>query len=271
MKNKWLFTFTLSLIVILTFSVFSFILNRTNSAQFIEKSVNYVITPVQKGVNTGIKKTKNFFISLFSSSSYIEENEKLKQEITLLEQEKILYEDVKEENKRLRGALDLKENTYKYDAVVSLVIGQNHDKPYDTFKIDKGENDGISVGDVVLQTNALVGKITKTGKNESYVTPIISPEISVSVEVLGTDTLAVTNKGRLLSPPELNLSYLETPDKVLAGDSVVTSGLGGNFPKGILVGKVKTVFQKENNADGTITLSADFLRLTEVMVLKMNR
>ncbi|MBR4874238.1 MAG: rod shape-determining protein MreC [Clostridia bacterium] len=271
MKNKWLTTFTLLLIVILSFSVFSFILNKTDSAQFIEKSVNYALTPVQKGVNTGIKKTKNFFTWVFSSSSYIEENEKLKQEITLLEQEKILYEDIKEENKRLRKTLDLKENTYKYDTVVSLVISQNIDSPYDTFKIDKGENDGIKVGDVVIETNALVGKITKTGKNESYVTPIISPEISVSVKTLNSDTLALANSKILLSPLELNLSYLEAPDKVLPGEHVVTSGLGGNFPKGLLVGEVKTVFQKEDKQDGTLLLSADFLRLTEVMVIKMNR
>lgn len=201
-----------------------------------------------------------------------EENKKLKEKIKGFAQVEADNYRLEKENQELRQALKT-DSISEYDPVISTIIARNQDQWMNTFIVNKGKSSGIRENMAVLTTEGLVGRIKKVNSYSSQVelitSSIKSSKISVTLQQEGQDIFGMIDHFDE-SKNLLVLSDINNNVKVKLGTKVVTSGLGGQFPKDILIGEVKKV---ENDEFGLsqiayVETQADINELTQVYVAK---
>lgn len=161
-------------------------------------------------------------------------NEALKNERDMLLQRFKAADEVYLENKRLKGLLDFKQKV-SYKVIAARVIARSPDNWLSIILADKGNNSGIKRGAVVISCSGLVGRVAETTQNVSKVVLINDPEFSVSAIVQRSRQEGLVS-GTLGS--SLVMKYLPKESDVKVNDVVLTSGLTGRYPKGLLIGTV---------------------------------
>ena len=192
--------------------------------------------PFQKTFYIISERTGDFFVFLGYISELKTENEKLIRENNSMSAKIVQILDQKKENEVLRKQLDLAPRG-SYDLEASLVIGQDSRGSGFWIMIDKGTSRGISTGmPVVVSDGILVGKVSETFENSSRV--VLLTDSSISLNVADSETGA---KGIVKGEYGLGLvmSMVEQTAILNAGDSVVTSNLGGSLPGGLFIGKIQ--------------------------------
>ena len=178
----------------------------------------------------------------------------------------------KEELERLQELLDLKEEYSEYDSVGARVISKGSGNWFNTFTIDKGTGDGISVDCNVMSGAGLVGIVTAVGPNWSTVRAIIDDNSNVSAMISTTsDTCIIAGNLALIDEGTLSLVKLtDDNNHVHVGDKVVTSNISEKYLPGILIGYISELNNDANNLtkSGTVTPVVDFRHLQEVLVIR---
>lgn len=190
-------------------------------------------------------KTGQFLGNLsfpFSAWKVEKENEKLKKELEFLRSEILKLKLLEEENELLRKALNLEKENFKI--FPSKISAKNIDSDY--ILITGGEKDGIKKGMVVIDEDYhLIGKITETFLNFSKVQLIFSKGVKFDGELLNPKVNFLVEG---LGNYKLKLQFLP-PDLNLVGEEIIfTSSLSGNFPPGLLVGKIEKIDFKNSSA-----------------------
>jgi len=194
--------------------------------------------PVQVAVASPFEGWDWFRESITTRESLRADKAKLEAQLRLANFRLQRYEALEAENQRLRA---LRDNTAGVAA--RFVIGNIMDLDLDAFRervlVDKGANDGIFVGQAVLDSGGVFGQVARVGQLTSEVILLsdASHAIPVQINRNGLRTIAV-GTGDMA---HLKLPYLSTSADVVAGDLLVTSGLGGVFPAGYPVGTVAEV------------------------------
>lgn len=267
------------LIIILIITVIIFILmgisfalvsnNATISGTNVAEAV---VSPVQKFFSSIGSSVGGFFEFVGDMRGYKEENLQLKDEVEKQAQQIRELESYKQENQRLRSLLELKDNNADKDMVGCEIIAKDPGNWFDVFTIDKGKNYNIKKDDVVVTNNGLVGRITEVGSNWAKVVAIIDTDSSVGAQVTRTQDIAIVDGDMSLADSgRCKLSSVTNGTSLVVGDEVETSGLGGIYPKGILIG---TVSEIKSDATGytqyaIIDTAVDFERIREVLVIRM--
>ncbi len=178
----------------------------------------------------------DFWVSVFKAEAIKKENERL-----ILENQTLIIENInlgylKEENEVLKTAFDIKLQE-EFELEISQVVAKEISRDY--LIINKGSRDGARFGlPVITEEKVLVGKIIEVYENTSRVQLSTAKENSFDVEVLGRDIYGlVEGEGNLT----FSLGLIPKEKEINIADKVVTSVLGGNFPKGLLVGEVQRV------------------------------
>jgi len=236
----------------------------------VEKSIAYVIIPVQKGVTY----FGDWLVERVDFVSNIKELEQLNQE--LLEQvDELTYENQildqsKLELQRLRQLYELDDRYADYPKTGARVIAKDPGNWYSVFTIDKGSADGIEVDMVVLAGAGLVGKIIDVGPNYAKVRSIIDDNSSVSGIIVRTNDLC-TVKGdlTLFNEGYLAVDYIADDINLVINDEITTSHLGTVYPPGIMIGKVIRIEDDPNTLTQIAYINpyADFKNLQEVLVI----
>ncbi|TDM13034.1 rod shape-determining protein MreC [Macrococcus lamae] len=202
----------------------------------------------------------------------VENNRKLKEKIKGFSQIEADNYRLEKENKELRNMLKT-DSIAEYDPVIATIIARNQDEWMNTFIINKGESSAIKENMAVITNDGLIGRIKKVNAYSSQVELISSSvkasKISVSLQQGGSEIFGMIDHYDD-SKNLLVLSDIENNVKVKVGTKVITSGLGGQFPKGILIGKVKKV---ENDEFGLsqmayVETAANFNDITHVYIAK---
>ena len=146
-------------------------------------------------------------------------------------------EETNQSTQRLQGLLDLK-NTYNLQSTGARVISGSTDSFNNTITIDKGTSSGLAVGMPVVDSGGVIGQIIECGPTTSTVRLITDEKSGVAAMVQSSRA-----QGMLMGSAsrQITLNLINTNQKVAVGDTVVTSGLGGVFPKGLPLGKVTSV------------------------------
>jgi rod shape-determining protein MreC len=160
-------------------------------------------------------------------------------------------EEYRQEYQRLSDLLDMKE-AYNLDSVGARVIGRTYDSYNQTITLDKGSDDGISSGMPVMNSQGLLGQVESTTGSQSTVRLITDPQSSVSVMLQSSRVEGILQGS---SDGLLYLNYVSTSEQVSEGDVVITSGTGGVYPKGIMVGEVTSVTDRKNAVYHTIVVT----------------
>ena len=195
-------------------------------------------------------------------------NGKLLKENVELKEKLREYEIIKAENGKMKDFMNLKNKYSDYQTVPATIIEKsisNYDK---VLVINSGENDGVRVNMPVIASDGLVGYVISTNKATSKVQLITDTASTVSGNI-STAESTILIKGQLNQGSILKASYIPTEATVLQGDEVYTSGIGGIYPKGILIGKIKEVINTKNESDkyANIETAVNFNKLTNVLVI----
>ncbi len=171
-------------------------------------------------------------------SSLKEKNAQLTQLLTQAEEYRL-------ESERLRGLLNLKD-IYKIEGVGARVIGRSTDAWNQTITIDAGTDDGVQKGLTVMGPAGVIGQVVEASSSSSVVRLLTDPNSGVAAQVQSSRVEGVV-RGSLSGA--LHLENVDATAVVNQGDVVLTSGLGGSFTKGLLIGTVVRVEGSVN--DGT--------------------
>jgi rod shape-determining protein MreC len=180
-------------------------------------------------------------------------------------------EEWKRENDRLRDYLGL-QRQYPWKLKPARVVGRDPANWWKTITIDRGSRDGVVVNSPVLTGEGLVGRVSEVGATQSRVVLVGDPNCRVSV-LVGDEKnreqgVIEPKSSSPLDDTLVELSYLSRNSKLAAGQPVVTSGIGGVFPKGILVGQIAVSWNVGFGLykEAQVRLAVKMNRLEEVFV-----
>lgn len=261
----------LGIIITIIVLIFLVILTNTDNSNLsaVENATSKLIMPIQNGLTylkNKISKNNTFFTDI---NNLTEENEKLKEENSNLEQSLRELENIKTENETLKEYLGLTEKYGKYQTIPGYVINKDISNYSKTIVINIGSQDGVEENMTVISDEGLVGYISSVQKETSKVQTIVDSASSTS-SLMSTTKDSIVCKGTLEGNSELKAMYIPTDATIIQGDSVETSGLGGIYPKGIHIGTVKRIVNTSNIVDryAMIETAVDFNKLQTVLVIK---
>ncbi|MBS3905948.1 MAG: rod shape-determining protein MreC, partial [Syntrophaceae bacterium] len=194
------------------------------------------------------------------------ENEQLKKRMADLQRENDQMREMVLSHERLRKLLQFRE-TLSSTVIAAEVVGRDPSSWFKSVTVNKGEKDGVQKGMAVISPEGVIGQILKTAPSYSAVLLITDYNSAIDSIIQRTRAKAIVEGG---GENRCQLKYLLRAEDVVAGDRVVTSGLGGNFPKGLMIGEIKKVDKKGYGIFqyAELTPSVDFTRLEEVLIIK---
>lgn len=173
------------------------------------------------------------------------------------------------ENRRLRQALLFRQRNPAGEVIPAEVIGRDPDQMFDVLVINAGHDVGLQIDWPVVTTAGLVGHITEVDQHSSVVRLIFDSRVSAVVQ--GSRAQGVVSP---LAGNQFLLEYVDASMDIRVGDLVVSSGMGGRYPKGITIGFVMEVTSEEQEPlfkQVVLESEVDFWGLEEVFVLKPGR
>lgn len=236
----------------------------------VEEWIGNIISPVQGVFSTGVNALGEGFGALFNFGRINKENKELKQQLEELQGQVInlrLQRDELEELRALRFSLNYSEEDRQFQSLVANVIAKSPSNWFHVFTIDVGERDGVTKDSIIVASNGLVGKVYEVGGNWAKVVSIIDNNSSVSFQVLRDNSIQGIVSGSISN--ELSGYLFDTMADVMVGDKLITSGVG-IYPKGILIGEVKSISQSGSQLMKNIEIepAVNFKRITKVLVIK---
>ena len=210
-------------------------------------ALGFLTTPMQKVSTVVTNNAAATANTVLQSKEDLEaENAALKKEIEELNAKLIDYYQVKLENEQFRSVLELKEENKDFQFVSAAVIGRDPNDMFSSLYIEKGESSGISLNDPVITNSGVVGWISSVNASYSKVTTILSADTSIAaLDKLTRESGVLSSDIKYADQGIIKLGYLTVDTKVKPGDIIVTSGLGGIYPKDLPVGKVQEVMPEE--------------------------
>ncbi|MGR8920642.1 MAG: rod shape-determining protein MreC [Gammaproteobacteria bacterium] len=204
----------------------------------IRAGLSVLIYPVQLAVNVPVDAAIALGDNLASRRALVVENDRLKTENLRLSSRTHRFEALERENQRLRELLD-SSLVFDQEVIAADVLAIETSPSARQIVVDKGSNQGVYVGQPLLDAQGVIGQISHVGPFSSTALLITDPRHALPVLVNRNGLRAIANGGE--QPDQLNLSFVSTNADIREGDLVVTSGLGRRFPAGYPVGRVKSV------------------------------
>ncbi|MEG1448522.1 MAG: rod shape-determining protein MreC [Oscillospiraceae bacterium] len=235
------------------------------------KITGFVMSPLQEISSSISGKTTDFFDKYINANDIYEENIKLKEEVAQLEKKLGDFEQIKNENVNLKNYLDIKELNPDYVFEPATVIGRDPTDMYKSFTINKGSIQGLKPQDTVITSKGLVGIISEVSLTSSKVMTVLD----VAIEVGGVNTRTrevgiVTGEASKAQGGKTVLKYIPRNSAIVKGDIILTTGIGGIFPQGLMIGRIDEI---ENESHGksmfaTIVPTENIEEVRDVFVIK---
>ena len=245
-------------------------ISRGGEASYLESFFGALTVPFQKANAAVVNGLSDFFVKLGDYDRLKEENDMLRLEIRRLQTLESQNEMLTQENEFLKSSLGLTERLTELSLTKAKVIGRDPSGWFDVISIDRGSIDGVEVRDPVISGGSLIGYVSDVYLTYSKVTTVL--DVSFECGALETRTgevAVIEGNAKLREDGKCRMSYLPRETQIAAGDMIVTSGLGGAFPKNIIVGTVDEVLAESHGASSyaAITPYTDISRLRNVYVI----
>ncbi|MCI6568004.1 rod shape-determining protein MreC [Dysosmobacter sp. HCP28S3_G4] len=202
-----------------------------------------------------------------------EENQALKNQIASMEEDLRQAKSDSEENQRFRKLMNLREKKRDLgDLEPAHILEHSSTNWTSSLTLNQGTEHDVEINDcVITEEGYLVGVVSAVGLNWCTVLTLIDTDTSLGAQVFRTEDIGLAEGDfSLMGQGLLKLSHLPAGTELLGGDLVVTSGLGGYYPSGLVIGSVKEVRLDDSGATQYAVLepSARFDELVEVFVVK---
>jgi rod shape-determining protein MreC len=237
---------------------------------FVEDLLMTGIQPVQGFFSRAGECIYVFFEGMLEYNRVLEENKRLKEQLAAGQNLSAQLMERRKENHRLREMLGFKRQT-AYTLLPAEVVARDPSQWFETITINKGYADGVQKDMAVVTSEGLVGSVFFVSKNSSRVLMLTDSRRAVSALVQRSREPGFI--GIIEGYPEkkgfLRMSNLSPEANIQPGDTVISSGLGGVFPKGLVIGHVVEVGQDQYGLlqQALVRSSVNFNRLEEVFIV----
>ena len=228
--------------------------------------------PVQKAATAVLDWIEGLYGYIYEYDRVMEENNSLRAENAALREAAREHDELQAENERLRALFDWSQKHTDFVMESARIVAWDASNYTSAFTISKGANSGIELGDcVVTEYGALVGQIMELGDEWATVRSIIDVDMDVGA-LVGADSFAglITGEFSLMKQGLTRVTYLTSGAQIFPKDEVLTSGKGGSFPAGLLIGEIQTVMTEAGGQTtyGIVTPACDVSRLSQVFIIK---
>lgn len=225
-----------------------------------------VLSPIQYALTKLLKAFEGLRGVVVGIGQLQEENQELQRQVESLRTQVEMLREAQIENETLREQLGFSEAHPSYHVLPAEVIGRDPSNVVRSLIIDRGSDDGVARDMPVITARGLVGRVAEVYRTSSSVLLLTDVSSSVAGLVQRTRASGVI-QGRMGRKPLMK--YVSQDEPLAVGDVVLTSGLGSNFPKRLLIGYITSVAGGDTDLfqEAEIQPAVDSGRLETVMVL----
>lgn len=229
-------------------------------------------SPVQKAATGVLDWVESIYGHIYEYDRLVEENDSLRAENAALRAAARDYDDLSTENQRLRALFGWAEKRTDLVMESAKIVSWDASNYTSAFTISKGSAQGIELGDcVITEYGALVGQVMELGTDWATIRTIIDVDMDVGA-LVGVEGFAgvITGEFSLMKRGLTRITYLASGAQIFPDDEVLTSGKGGTFPAGLLIGTVDTVMTEAGGqlTYGVVIPACDVSRLSQVFIIK---
>jgi len=258
---------TIILLVVSLLLGVTLILRQTDHMGPVYNLAGRLVVPVQYTFSRIVNNVRQKVQTLTQIQTLEAQKRELEETVSQLMMRTIELEEAQIELETLREHLEFKEANPEFDMLAAEVIGHEPSNLVQFLIIDRGAQDGIEPGMPVISSRGLVGRITEVNQGWSKILLLVDTSSSVNAMVQRSRAAGVV-QGRTVR--KLTMRYISQLESVQEGDIILTSGLGGNFPKHLVIGQVVQVDQNDVDMfqEAEIRSAVDFQRLEIVMIIR---
>ena len=271
-RNKKLLTILIGFIILVVLIGYS--LSGRENVSFVEEVINDTVGWGQTVVNAPVEFVTSIFSNINEFINIYEENQILKEQLAQYQGLTYEVQELRDENEELRNNLEIRESIRDYNPIQATVIARSPEQWLEVLTINKGKHHGIKANMVVITAEGMIGKVQTANEFTSKVNLLtgfdqynrISAMISkdkgkdIFGMIEGFDNETNTLMFRIIEESERD---------VKKGELVVSSGMGGVFPAGLIIGTVEDVVPDQYGLTkmALVVPAADMYDINKVMVL----
>lgn len=258
------------LVLFIIIAVVGWAWRQRDSLPFITKPLQIVAAPFEYGASRIMDTLSSTFHIVDISLKNRIEWESLEKENAELKERSVDYDEILAENKRYRELLDFKAAHRQFNVRAGLVISRDYGTWSNTMVIDIGSEDGIEENMAVVTPAGVVGFISDVYPHSSRVQLLTDPRTSIGAIVQRPESrVSSVVRGNGNVPTEPQFVNIAKDADILEGDTLVTSGFGSIYPKGLYIGTIVSIHQDDNDfvKYAVIRPGVDFSKLEEVFVI----
>ena len=243
-----------------------------SGVSLVQNVTGIVAAPMQKVLSSTVNWFNSMYGYLYRYDAMREENEALRTQLAEAQQSAREGIAASEENVRLRQSLGLRQKHTDYVLESAKVVLWSSSNWSSSFTISKGRSSGIELGDpVITEYGALVGQVTELGETWATVSTVIDVNSSVGAYVgVAGSSGKVEGEFALMRDGTAKLTALADGAVIYEGDEVLTSGSGGAFPAGLVIGTISHVETNDSGQIkyGIVVTQAELDTLVQVFIIK---
>lgn len=258
------------LILFIVIAIGGWAWRQRDSLPFVTKPLQMIASPLEYGASRIMGSLTSSIHILDVSLKNRIEWEALEKENADLKNKSVDYDELVAENSRLRGLLDFKTTHQQYQLVAGSVISRDYGTWSNTMIIDVGTGEGVAKDMAVVAPTGVVGFISDVYPHSARVQLLTDPRTSIGAIVQRPESrVSSVVRGNGSVPTEPQFVNIAKDADILEGDTLVTSGFGSIYPKGLFIGTIVSIHQNDNDfvKYAVIRPGVDFSKLEEVFVI----
>jgi rod shape-determining protein MreC len=228
------------------------------------RSVMTILSPIPRGVDSTTTWFSDIYHGWVDLRRAAEENSTLKRRLAKLAAENVQLQGASGEVSRMRELLGYAESL-QTPATFGRIIMVDTAGPFKSIVIDRGAAHGVDLNDPVVNADGLIGRVVLTTSDMSKVQLIVDSGSSVGIALERTRRQAIVRGNGTM---ELDVAFVPTKADIQVGDRIITGGIDGVYPKGIVVGTIQSVEEGQDLFARIVADPAvDFATMTDVIIL----
>ncbi|MBE6756376.1 MAG: rod shape-determining protein MreC [Ruminococcaceae bacterium] len=242
-----------------------------NGTSPIASVLSAAFSPVERFSTYVSEKMGDFAINFRSSASYREEIEELEEQIENYQVQLVEYEQAKQKLAVYEEFLEIKEENPDFEFESASIIARDSADMYYSFVIAKGSTAGVKVNDPVIYGKYLVGVVSSVKLNTAVVKTVLDPEVNAGAyDIQSREYGYVTTTNSLSADGKCMLPGLKKTTSITGGSVICTSGIGGIYPKDLIIGTVEEVLNDTQTVSvyAVINPGVKITDLQDVFVIK---
>jgi len=253
-------------VAILAIGIGSILAFRLPPMQFAQDIGTQAFAPLQWSLAGPVQTVSDVLSTIQNVGELRAENARLREEVDQLVGESARAQELERENQELREQLGFKRENPSLEWLSAQVIYSDPSNLVQSVTINVGNRDGVKQGMTVVTPRGLAGRIVQVSQNTSRVLLITDASSSVAAVIQDSRARGVISGQRR---ELLTMKYIPQSETIRTGERVVTSGAGGVFPEGILIGRIADVTRKDVDMfqEAQVEPEVDFARLDRVLVV----